>query len=44
VAKLIDLPDNYLIGPMVTIRKKVKKPWTKPRQLTLDELVVKNKF
>lgn len=44
VAELINLPENYVMGPMVAIGKKVKEPWPKPGQLSLSELVIENKF
>ena len=44
VAELINLPSDYVMGPMVAIGKKVKEPWPKPGQLPLSELVVENKF
>ncbi|MEC4805511.1 MAG: nitroreductase family protein [Jaaginema sp. PMC 1079.18] len=44
VSELINLPEDYVIGPMVAIGKKVKEPWPKPGQLALDELVIENKF
>ena len=44
VAELINLPEDYVIGPMVAIGKKTKEPWDKPGQLPLSELVVENKF
>ncbi len=44
VAELINLPKDYVIGPMVAIGKKVKEPWPKPGQLPLSELVIENKF
>ena len=44
VAELINLPEDYTIGPMVAIGKKVKEPWPKPGQLPLSELVIENKF
>lgn len=44
VAELINLPNDYVMGPMVAIGKKVKEPWPKPGQLPLSELVVENKF
>ncbi|MDJ0582468.1 nitroreductase family protein [Crocosphaera sp.] len=44
VAELINLPDDYVMGPMVAIGKKVKDAWPKPGQLPLSELVVDNKF
>ncbi|MDJ0598968.1 MAG: nitroreductase family protein [Crocosphaera sp.] len=44
VAKLINLPDDYVMGPMVAIGKKVKDAWPKPGQLSLSEVVIENKF
>lgn len=44
VGKLINLPDDHVMGPMVAIGKGTKDPWPKPGQLTLDELVVENGF
>ena len=44
VAELINLPDDYVMVPMVAIGKKVKDAWPKPGQLPLSELVVDNKF
>ncbi len=44
VAKLINLPDDHVMGPMVAIGKKVKEPWPKPGQLSLSELVIENRF
>lgn len=44
VAELINLPEDYVMGPMVAIGKKFKDPWPKPGQLPLSELVIENKF
>jgi len=44
VAKLIHLPDDHVMGPMVAIGKGTKQPWPKPGQLPLAELVVENGF
>jgi len=44
VAELINLPDDHVMGPMVAIGKGTKEPWAKPGQLSLDELVVENRF
>ena len=44
VAKLINLPEDHVMGPMVAIGKGTKEPWPKPGQLTLDEVVVSNRF
>ena len=44
VAKLINLPDDHVMGPMVAVGKGIKESWPKPGQLPLDELVVENGF
>ncbi len=44
VAKLINLPDDHVMGPMVAIGKGTKDAWPKPGQLSLDEVVVENGF
>ena len=44
VAKLINLPEDHVMGPMVAIGKKTKDVWPKPGQLPLSELVVENSF
>ena len=44
VAELINLPEDYVMGPMIAIGKKVKSTWPKPGQLPLNELVVENSF
>jgi nitroreductase len=44
VAELINLPEDHVMGPMVAIGKGIKQPWPKPGQLSLDELVVENRF
>lgn len=44
VAKLIQLPDNHVMGPMVAIGKGTKEAWPKPGQLGLDEVVFENGF
>jgi len=44
VAELINLPDDYVMGPMIAIGKKTKDSWTKPGQLPLSELVIENSF
>jgi len=42
VAELINLPEDYVMGPMVAIGKKVKEPQPKGGQLPLSEVVVEN--
>ena len=44
VAELINLPEGYVMGPMVAIGKGTKDPLAKPGQLPLAELVVENAF
>jgi nitroreductase len=44
VAKLINLPEDYVMGPMVAIGKGIKEAWPKPGQLPLEQLVVENSF
>jgi nitroreductase len=44
VAKLINLPEDHVMGPMVAIGKGTKDPWPKPGQLSLDELVRDDRF
>lgn len=44
VAELVHLPAFHVIGPMVAIGKGIEKPWPKPGQLPLEELVVENSF
>ncbi|MDA0814778.1 MAG: nitroreductase family protein [Verrucomicrobia bacterium] len=44
VAKLINLPDDHVMGPMVAIGKGTKDAWPKPGQLPLSEVVVENGF
>jgi len=44
VAKLINLPDDHVMGPMVAIGKGTKDPWPKPGQLPLGEVVFENGF
>ena len=44
VAKLVGLPDDHVMGPMVAIGKGIKDPWPKPGQLDLSEVVVENRF
>ena len=44
VAKLINLPEDHVMGPMVAIGKGIKDPWPKPGQLPLSEVTVENRF
>ena len=44
VAKLINLPEDHVMGPMVAIGKGTKPAWPKPGQLPLSEVVIENAF
>lgn len=44
VAKLINLPDDHVMGAMVAIGKKTKDSWPKPGQLPLNDVVIENRF
>ena len=44
VAKLINLPEDHVMGPMLAIGKGTKEPWPRGGQLTLDEVIVENGF
>ncbi|MEM8782289.1 MAG: nitroreductase family protein [Planctomycetota bacterium] len=39
VAKLVNLPDDHVMGPLVAIGRGTKDAWPKPGQLSLDEVV-----
>ncbi len=44
VAQLIQLPDDHVIAMFVVIGKGTKAAWPRPGQLSLDEVVIRNKF
>ena len=44
VGKLINLPDDHGMGPMVAIGRGTKDSWPKPGQLPLDDLVFEDSF
>ncbi|TWT50900.1 putative NAD(P)H nitroreductase MhqN [Rubripirellula amarantea] len=44
VAQLINLPADYVMGPMVAIGKGTKEAWPKPGQLPLGDVVFENGF
>ena len=44
VAKLINLPEDHVIGNMIAVGKGTKEPWPKGGQLALEEVVLENKF
>ena len=44
VANIINLPEDHTIAFMIAIGKGTKEPWPKPGQLSLDEVMVSNRF
>ena len=44
VAKLINLPEDHVMGPLVAIGKGTKEAWPKPGQLGLEEIVFTDSF
>lgn len=44
LARWIQLPDDFVMGPLVAVGKGTKAPWPKPGQLPLNELVFENSF
>ncbi|MFG0318149.1 MAG: nitroreductase family protein [Planctomycetota bacterium JB042] len=44
VARMVRLPEDHCIGPMVAIGKGTKEPWPKPGQLPLEEVVIEDRF
>ena len=44
VAKIINLPENHSIAFMIAIGKGTKDSWPRPGQLSLDEVMVNNRF
>lgn len=44
VAELIRLPEDHVIGPMVAVGRGTKDSWPKPGQLSMDEVVIRNRF
>ena len=44
VAKLIRLPADHCIGPMVAVGKRTKDVWPKPGQLPLSEVMIVDRF
>ena len=44
VAKLIQLPEDHVIGFMIAVGKGTKAAWPKPGQLELSEVVVHDRF
>lgn len=44
VARLICLPEDYVIAMFVAIGKRTQDAWPRPGQLSLDEVVISNRF
>lgn len=44
VGELINLPDDHVVGMMIVVGKAVKSAWPKPGQLTLDEVLIRDRF
>ena len=44
VGEIINLPDDHILTMMIAVGKATKPTWARPGQLTLDEVVVKDKF
>ena len=44
VAKLINLPDDHVMGPMIAVGKGTKEANVRGGQLSLDEVVIENEF
>lgn len=44
VTKLINLPEDHVLGPMIAIGKGTKDAWPKPGQLALEEVVTTDRF
>ena len=44
VARLICLPEDYVIAMFVAIGKRTQDAWPRPGQLLLDEVVISNRF
>ena len=44
VAKLINLPDDHVISMMVVVGKSTQEPWERPTQLSMDDVVINDRF
>ncbi len=44
VGKLINLPQDHVIGMMIAVGKAVKPAWPKPGQLSYEDVVIIDKF
>lgn len=44
VAEIINLPDDHILGMMIVVGKAKQGAWGKPGQLSLDDVIVHDKF
>lgn len=44
VAAIIELPEDHVVGMMLTIGKATKPAWPKPGQLALEEVLITDRF
>ena len=44
VAELINLPEDHVVGFMISVGKQVKPAWPKPGQLPLEQVVINDRF
>lgn len=44
VAKIINLPEDHVLGMMIVVGKATQQAWGKPGQLSLDDVVIQDKF
>ncbi|MEM9055889.1 MAG: nitroreductase family protein [Pseudomonadota bacterium] len=44
VAKLVKLPEDHVMGPLIAVGKGIKEPWPRAGQLPLDDVLFENGF
>jgi nitroreductase len=44
VARIINLPDDHIVTMFVVIGKGIKEPWERPGQLSLQDVVIRDRF
>lgn len=44
VARLVNLPSDHCIGPLIAVGKRTQDPWAKPGQLALGEVMITDRF
>jgi len=44
VAKIINLPEDHVITMFIAIGKAIKPVWPRPGQLSMQEVIIKNRF